>query len=267
MSEADLINATRWPVTVDRLAGEFATLGLEAGDLVMVHSSLRSLGWVNGGAVAVIHALLRAVGPTGTIVMPAHTSDITDPANWRAPPIPPEWIETVRATMPVFDPATSPTRQMGRVAELFRSWPGAMRSNHPACSVAALGPLAGEITSRHDLDDPLGSRSPLGALYQLDAKVLLIGVGFERCTALHLAEELAFPDRPTTQEGAPMLVEGEQRWVAFEAPEVKDADEFLPVGIEAASVGLVHSGPLGEGQGTMGRMRDLVDLAVRLWSA
>ena len=267
MSEADLISATKWPVTVERLAGEFGLLGLKAGDLVMVHTSLRSLGWVNGGAAAVIQALLRVVGPAGTIVMPTQTAGITDPANWQAPPIPPEWIETVRATMPVFDPLISPTRQMGRVAELFRTWPGAVRSNHPASSLAALGPLASEITHRHDLDDPLGGRSPLGAMYRLGARVLLIGVDFSRCTAVHLAEEFAFPGRPTMREGAPMLVEGERRWVTFDVPMLKDSDEFLPVGVEAAKIGLVRSGQLGEGRGTIGDMRGLVDLAVRMWTA
>jgi aminoglycoside 3-N-acetyltransferase len=267
MREAELIATTRSPVTRDSLLDGLKGLGIRPGDTLMVHSSLRSLGWVNGGAVAVVDALLQSVGPAGTIVMPAHTADITDPANWRSPPIPAAWVETVRATMPVFNPRISPTRGMGKIAELFRSWPGASRSSHPSCSFAALGPLAEEITSRHDLDDPLGRRSPLGALYRLGAKVLLIGVDFDRCTALHLAEDLAFSDGPKIREGAPMLVDGMRRWVAFDVRETKDADEFVPIGAEAAKARLTSSGPLGEGRGIVADLRELVDFAVRRWAA
>lgn len=268
MDEGELIAATRSPVTTDRLVDGLRGLGVRPGDTLMVHSSLRSLGWVNGGAVAVVDALMRSVGAAGTIVMPAHTSDITDPVRWRSPPVPASWLETIRATMPVFNPSTSPTRAMGRVAELFRTWPGAVRSSHPSCSFAALGPLAEEIIGRHDLDDPLGRRSPLGALYRLDAKVLLIGVDFDRCTALHLAEDLAFSNRAMIREGAPMLVDGMRRWVAFDVPEVKDADEFLPIGAAAAKAGLARSGPLCEGRrGTITDLRELVDLAVHMWTA
>lgn len=266
MSELEQIERTRAPVTADRLLEEMFALGVRSGDLLMVHCAMGALGWVNGGAVAVIDALLRAVGPTGTLVMPAHTGDISDPANWRAPPVPTHWIETIRSTMPAFDPLISPSRGMGRVAELFRTWPGVLRSRHPATSFAALGPLAREITHQHDLDDPLGPGSPLGALYRLDARVLLIGVGFDRCTALHLAEAFAFPQRRTVQEGAPLLVGGERRWTAFYVPETMDEEDFLPVGESFVTSGSARAAALGEGRGLMFDMRAVVDHAVRAWS-
>lgn len=267
MSEAGLIARTRIPVTVDRLVDELQSLGVTSGDLLMVHCSLSALGWVNGGPVAVIDALIRTVGPTGTLVMPAHSGDISDPANWQAPPVPAGWVETVRRTMPAYDSRISPTRGMGRVAELFRTWPAARRSGHPATSFAALGALADEITRRHDLDDPLGLHSPLGALHRFDAKVLLIGVGFDRCTALHLAEAIALPQRPTVREGAPLFVDGVRRWVGFDVPVTMDDEEFLPVGASFLASSLAATGPLGEGRGILFGMRALVDHAVQAWFA
>jgi len=265
MTVADVIERTHEPVTTDSLARDLGRLGVGADDVVLVHSSLSSLGWVNGGAVAVIQALLRAVGPRGTLVMPTHSTELTDPANWRAPPVPSEWIETTRATMPPYDPATTPTSDVGRIAELFRTWPGAVRSDHPSASLAALGPLAEQITKSHPLDDPHGPGSPLGALYRLGAKVLLIGVDFDRCTCLHLAEHMLWPERPRVREGAPLLIDGGRQWVSFETLPVLDNDHFLPVGADILREGIAAAGPLGEGRGIIGPLRSIVDHAMRLW--
>lgn len=266
MSEAEQISRTATPITRDSLVADLLTLGVKPGETLLVHSSLRALGWVNGGAVAVVQALLDAIGPDGTLVMPAHSTDLTDPRHWQAPPVPADWQQTIRDTMPAFEPAITPTRQMGRIAELFRTWPGALRSGHPALSFAALGPLAAEITGRHDLADPFGEHSPLGALYELGARTLLIGVGFDRCTALHFAERRAFPDAPQITEGAPILVDGRRQWVQFETPSIMDSDAFLPVGLEAIERELARTGPLGAGEGILADMKSLVDHAFEVWT-
>jgi aminoglycoside 3-N-acetyltransferase len=265
MDEAGLIERTKTPATRESLKRDLHGMGIRQGDVVLVHCSLRSLGWVSGGPVAVVQALLDAVGTGGTIAMPTHSAGLTDPANWGQPPIPTAWIEIIRSTLPAYEPATTPTSGMGAVAEAFRTWPGARRSTHPATSMAAWGRHAGEITARHELSDPLGPTSPSGALYRLNAKILLIGVGFNRCTALHLAEHIRWPDRPTIPEGAPIMIDGERQWVKFQVPQIMDDDEFLPVGDAAMASGVASSGKIALAHGIVAGMPQLVDFAVDHW--
>ncbi|GAB2738646.1 aminoglycoside N(3)-acetyltransferase [Streptomyces bullii] len=175
-------------VTRDSLATELRGLGVRPGETLLAHSSLRSLGWVNGGAVAVVQGLLDALGPDGTLVVPTQTGDLSDPALWREPPVPEEWWRTIRATMPPYDPATTPTRGVGVIPETVRTWPGALRSAHPQTSFAAVGPRAAEVIEGHAPDCRLGERSPLAKLEAMGARVLLLGAGYDACTSFHLAE-------------------------------------------------------------------------------
>ena len=123
-----IIAETDSPRTRESLFADLRTLGISDGDRVIVHTSMRSLGWVNGGAVAYIRALQDAVGDTGTIVMPTQSSDNSDPNDWRHPPIPKDWIEGVKRTMLPYDPAVTPTWRMGVVPELFRTMPAVFRT-------------------------------------------------------------------------------------------------------------------------------------------
>jgi aminoglycoside 3-N-acetyltransferase len=265
MSEADAIARTEKPGTRASLAADLDRLGLKAGETVIVHSSLSALGWIAGGPVAVIQALLDILGPRGTLVMPAHSANLTDPANWRAPPVPADWVDVIRASMPPYDPRLTPTGNMGQIAELFRTWPGVERSAHPNCSFAALGPQALRILSDHALDSPLGERSPLARLYDLDAKVLLLGVGFDRCTILHLAEERAWPERPLEAGGAPVVVDGARRWVTYSAPPVGDSDLFVPIGSQLTASGKAATDRVGMANCVLLSARVLVDHAVSEW--
>jgi aminoglycoside 3-N-acetyltransferase len=228
MKEADLIARTPTPATVDSLCRELRALGLQAGDTILVHASLSSLGWVCGGAQAVIQALLETLTVSGTLVMPAHSGDWSDPQEWEHPPVPAAWIPVIRDAMPAFDPDMTPTRGMGTIAELFRSLPGCMRSSHPQLSFSAVGPLSEEITRDHPLQPALGDESPLGRLYMADAKVLLLGVGYDVCTSFHLAEA-RLPGMPRIRMGTAWMRHGTRAWEWFEDCAWDSAD-FAAIG-------------------------------------
>ncbi len=263
--EADTIRQNEPPRTRESLAADLRALGIAAGDTLLVHSALSALGWVCGGASAVIDALRDVLNANGTLAMPAQSGNLSDPATWEAPPVPEAWHEQIRRTMPPFDPRRTPTRGMGRIAELFRTWPGVERSDHPTGSFVAWGRHARRIAEvPQPLGDPFGVGSPLSALLDMDASVLLLGVSFGSCTALHLAERLAWPDAPMRPDGSPVRIEGERRWVSYRVPEYR-TDLFEAAGAALLSRGIARSGAVGAANAVLVPMRGMIELIVPLW--
>lgn len=260
MPEAKIVQETAAPRTMESLRRDLALLGVRPGEVLMVHTSLSSIGWVCGGAQALVEALLAAVGPEGTLVMPAHTVGNTEPAHWRRPPVPPAWHTMIRRNMPAFEADKTPAWRLGATAELFRTWPGTLRSNHPVGSTCANGPMAERITSRQPLTPMWGMDSPLGALYELDARVLLIGVGYSRCTCLHLAEVQA-PDMPRETYGTAMLENGQRVWKTYE-----DFDygsyPYGPIGQRYEDEGNAVVGKIGNAKAHLCKVRPLVEYAL-----
>lgn len=168
-------------VTRADVTAALGRVGVEPGDTVLFHSSLSSMGRVEGGADAVIDGFLDAVGPTGTVAVPTL-------CNWR----PGEEGQV----FPRWDPARTPS-YVGRITEVFRTRPGAVRSDHATHSVAALGARAAELTAGHGAAGPrpgpfgqwaFAHESPWERLYQWNAAYAFIGVTFRVCTMVHYVE-------------------------------------------------------------------------------
>lgn len=157
------------PLTPKELARQLADLGVERGGVLVVHSSFRAVGPVEGGPAGLIEALLEALGPEGTLVMPSFT----------------DWDDDTP-----FDPERTPCRHLGIVPDTFWRMPGVLRSDSPH-SFAARGPHAAEICRPHPPDLPHGPDSPIGRVHDLDGQVLLLGVGHDANTTIHLAEYYA----------------------------------------------------------------------------
>jgi len=260
MSLEAVIEHSERPQTRASLAADLRALGVEQGGCILVHTSLRAIGFVAGGAVTVIDALLDAIGPNGTLVMAAQSSDLSDPGQWRNPPIPAHWVDTVRAAMPGYDPVRTATMQMGVVPELFRTWPGVLRSGHPVCSFAASGLRARAILEPHPLDDPFGEASPLARLYTLDAQILLLGAGWQSCTALHLSERRAAPDALPEKAWSPIMRDGRREEVLWDEYQ-HDSERFGGIGEALERTGLVAIGCVGKAQCHLVRLRVAVDFA------
>jgi aminoglycoside 3-N-acetyltransferase len=157
-------------VTKADIASGFVNLGLGRGDLVTMHSSLKSLGQVAEGAHTVIDALREVLGAEGTILMPAFSFSLKAQEN------------------PVFDVAETPSC-VGAVTEIFRKEYATHRSLHLSHSYSAAGPLAKELTT-HPLDiTPCGKESPIARFLARGGKILLLGAGYNSCTAFHAIEE------------------------------------------------------------------------------
>jgi aminoglycoside 3-N-acetyltransferase len=251
------------PATRASLVDDLHALGVVPGALVLVHSSLSRLGYVVGGAPAVVHALLDSVGPEGTIAMPAFSGDISDPSRWIAPPVPEAWWPVIREHTPAFDPAVTPTRHMGAIVDCFLRFPGVARSAHPRESFAAHGPRAARLTENHPIAYALGEHSPLARVYDRDGEVLLLGVDHGNNSSLHLAEYRA--DLPITDwisEGAPVMVDGERVWTTYPDRAGND-DDFAALGEAFAASGRERRGAVGAGVGRLMRQREIVDFGAR----
>jgi aminoglycoside 3-N-acetyltransferase len=255
------------PATLESMASDLRELGVESDDCLLVHASLSSLGWVNGAAPAVVDAL-QAVIPEGTLVMPTHSPDVSNPEWWENPPVPESWYETIRETMPAYRPEVTPTRGMGAVAECFRTYPGVERSAHPMHSFAAWGADAETVTEGHALSNTLGEASPLARVYDLDGRVLFLGTTHATNTSLHLAEYRADLDLDRDEMGSAVVRDGAREWVTFDDLAIDDED-FPECGaaFEDAYPEAVSRGEVGVAECALLDQRPMVDFAVEWFEA
>jgi aminoglycoside 3-N-acetyltransferase len=154
------------------LVKDLKNIGVKKGDFLVVHSSLKSMGKVEGGAECVIKALLDVIGNEGTLMLPTFTY------------------------IPSYDDLFYSNKDtpscVGIIAETFRKQEGVVRSNHPTHSVAIKGPLTSVLLENEELGDtPMGEYSPYGKLHKYNAKILLLGCHFGRNSFMHAVEEMA----------------------------------------------------------------------------
>lgn len=193
--EATVIEGSEKPITRSSFAQNLQDAGVAAGDVAMIHTSISRMGWIVGGVQTLLDGLFDVVGSRGTLVMPGFSSQLSDPAGWERPPVPGDWHKTIRDEMPVFDAERTSTHGLSKLNEAFRALKSTRRSTHPIDSFLANGLMAETITENHPLSGSLGSDGPLGRLYDLNAKVVFLGSGFDTCTCFHLAEY----DRPNAK--------------------------------------------------------------------
>jgi len=218
---------------IDRLVTHLRDLGVERGGVLVVHTAFSKVGPVEGGPEGLIAALRAAVGTEGTLVMPS-MSDSDDH---------------------VFDPPATPCAGMGIVAETFRRLPGVLRSDSPH-AFAAVGPAAAAITAPHPVDVPHGPDSPPGRAHERDGQVLLLGVGHDADTTIHLAEELA-PVRYRLPKWAMVLRDGVA--VRHDYEEIDHCCErFALVDGWLDAEQLQRRGVVGNAEARLARARDIV---------
>ncbi|WP_256106688.1 aminoglycoside N(3)-acetyltransferase [Streptomyces sp. ODS05-4] len=260
------VRVTGAPVHSERLLRtHLGLLGVEPGDVLLVHSSLRAVGPVAGRGDGVLRALLGALGPHGTLVVPAFTagnSDTSPAYRDRVRGLTPEQVRAVRAAMAPYDPDTTPSDGVGVFPELVRAAPGALRSRHPQTSFAALGPYAEKVLSGHRADNHLGEDSPLARLYELGARVLMLGTGWEACSAFHLAEyRTPAPPRRSYRCVVRAGTAG-RRWWEYEDVALADGDfGALGAELEARRPDLVRSGRVGAAAARLVELPGAVDFA------
>ncbi|MET7472927.1 AAC(3) family N-acetyltransferase [Streptomyces sp. NPDC005648] len=238
---------------------------IRRGGVLMVHASLSGTGTA---PETVRDALLAALGPQGTLIVPAFTPENSDTSRAHQDAVA-GWsdleVAAYRASMPPFDPDSTECPTMGALAECVRSTPGAVRSAHPQTSLAGLGPGARKLLGRHPMRSHLGRLSPMRGLYAADAQILLLRVGFEVCSAFHYAEYLMRPRPPRRTYRC--VVQDKGNWVSYRDVSLDDSDfgaigsrlpgEFLTVG-DWASKTVVLCGMrdvVGHARGQMAKYR------------
>jgi len=219
-------------------------LGVERGRDLILHSSMRKMGLVEGGAPTLIAAVQAVIGPDATLLMPTY-------------PLTKGAVEHMQDPTP-FDVRTDKST-MGRITNTLMAMPGALRSAHPTHSVTALGPDAEAYTrDHHRTPTPCGPGSPFWRLSEKGGQILCIGIGIGKVTSHHVIEdkvddfpiEVYFPERLTKRvifaDGHEEEVEAkahDERWTLYRVDNDEAAYDEVHRAMKAG--GIVKEGPVG----------------------
>jgi len=256
------VESTKEPITKARLVNDLHNIGIKRGYTVIVHSSMSKIGWIVGGPVTVIDALMEVVSPEGTLILPAHSTDNGEPSPWQYPAVPESWWQTIRDEYPPFRPDITPTRNIGVIPEVFRKYPDVYRSSHPQVSWTAWGKHAQYLVKSHPVDQAYGADSPLGRAYELDAKILLLGADHESNTSLHFAEtKTNIPHFPWMKWSAAILEDGKRVWKTWDERNYS-SDDFKKIGAAFEASINYEMKNIGQAPSRLISMRSIVDFAV-----
>jgi aminoglycoside N3'-acetyltransferase len=227
----------RWTITLNELTERLLALGVKPGGVLLAHTAFSKVAPIENGPRGLIEALLAALGPHGTLAMPSMSDDDDHP----------------------FDPKKTACRGMGIVADTFWKLPGVLRSDSPH-AFAAIGPRAAEITAPHPVDVPHGLDSPVGRIYEFDGQVLLLGVGHDANTTIHLAENLAGV-RYRRPKYATILRDGQPvRYDYSEIDHCCQNFDLMDQWLDAE--GLERRGIVGHAEARVARSRDIIEVAL-----
>ena len=200
------------------LIEQFKKLGLKAGDIIMLHASMRAIGEILGGPDQVHQAMMECIQPNGALMMYLGTEgeqvyytlgrgDFSDIQQ-----------AEILADCPIFDKNTARARRShGVLAEFFRSWPGTTYSDNPGARMAAMGSQAAWLVANHPLNYGYGPGSPLAKLYENDGQILLLGSDLDQVTILHYAEHIApIENKSLARFKFPLLKDGQRVWYDVE---------------------------------------------------
>ncbi len=246
-------------ITIPTVVDGLRELGVQSGDALLVHTSLSGFGHVQGGPQTIIEALIEAVGPSGTVMMPAMSAGRFDPSEWRNPPVPEGRWDRIRYESPLYHPLKTPTVDVGVVSELFRTWPGSRRSEHQHSSFAAWGKYRDRLLNTHRLDDRFGESSPLARFYDLAGSVLFLGTDFDTCTSFHLAEYRQ-GSPPTRTFKAIVLKRGKRELIEYTDVDT-DSGVFAEIGRAFEQTCLVGKTTIGRANCRLFSIQDAVNFA------
>lgn len=214
--------------TRDLISHQLKDLGLQANDIVMLHSSMRAIGSVIGGPDQVHLAIMDVITQNGTLVIYIACEREYEVVGRSS--LNPTDEQFIFKHCPPFDPLTARARRdHGILAEFFRSWPGVQVSNNPGARMAALGANAKDILKDHLLDYGYGPGTPLDKIYQMRGKILLLGSDLDSVTMLHYAEHISpIKNKRIERYKVPLLQNGERAWIDVEEYDTSQGICFWP---------------------------------------
>lgn len=238
----------------------YKKLGLKASDHVLVHTSLKKLGYVIGGTQTIARSLMEYFDQ-GMVVVPAFSGNNSDPADWGRPPVDRKLWGMIRDELPAFDIQKMPTNSIGMFPEYFRSLPGVTRTNHPLTSFSLTGKYVDDYLQDLPLDYAMGKDGVLGKLYNNHGKVIFLGTGFDTCTIFHLAEYFSDEIDPVRIK-AKMMVNNQPEWVSFDEKD-NNVDLFEQIGQAFIDAGHVLEYKINEGYIKVFDVKTAVDFATK----